>query len=392
MDNQFYSTLKAITTFTDVVNSDVYTQLPDNWSIISSDVRSSTKAIKKGKYKEVNMAGACIIAAISNYFKPLEIPFIFGGDGSTIAIPPCDIDEINGILSYSQQAVKDVYDLDLATGCISMKEIRDAGYDISVAKYELSKHVRQAIFWGNGTEYVERKIKSDSWIVSRTKVVDADFSGLECRWNEIPSKKDEVVAIIIKVMDQCDVEKSALYSQILTKIEQIYGEQINHRPVEIDQLKLAGRPTLLGAELKIRSYPTTAWAYLTYFLKLYYIQIVGWILMKFNITTSKTDWANYKQDFVQHADYRKFSDALRLVISGTIEQRHQLQEYLDQLFEERKAAFGIHSSFAALTTCYVTSYQHNHIHFIDGSDGGYAKASQDLKTRLTKLNRLKSES
>ena len=374
------------------MNRSVYTPLPDDWSIISSDVRSSTKAIKLGKYKEVNMAGACVIAAISNYFKPLEIPFVFGGDGATIAIPPCDIEEVNGMLSYSKQAVKDVYDLDLATGCISVKEIRDAGYDISVAKYELSKHVQQAIFWGNGTEFVEKKIKSELRSVTSKKVVTADFSGLECRWNEIPSKKDEVVSIIIKVMDQTDMEKSVLYKQILTKIEQIYGEQINHRPVDIDQLKLAGRPTLLSAELKIRSYPKTAWAYIKYFLKLYYMQFAGWILMKFKINTSETDWGDYKQDFVQHADYRKFSDALRMVISGTIEQRHQLQEYLEQLFEERKAAFGIHSSFAAITTCYVTSYQHNHIHFIDGSDGGYAKASQDLKIRLSKLKKLRTES
>lgn len=388
MDENFYSKLNPITNFRDVVNPNVYTEVPDGWSIIMSDVRESTYAIKEGKYKEVNMAGASIIAAISNYYKPIVIPFIFGGDGATMAIPTENIDDINGILAYSKKAVKDVYGLDLATGCIPIEEIRKAGHNISVAKYELSEHVQQAIFWGSGTEFFEKEIKSESWALKSSSSIRADFSGLECRWNEIPSKKDEVVAVIVRVLEDTDKAKSDLYREVLAKIEQIYGEQINYRPVDIDQMKLAGSPTLLNTELKIRSYPKTMWAYLKYFLKMYYTQIAGWILMKYKIKTSETNWGDYKQDFVQHADYRKFNDALRLVISGTVAQRHELQHYLDQLYIEKRAAYGIHSSFSAITTCYVTSYQKNHIHFIDGSDGGYAKAAQDLKIRLLNLNQL----
>lgn len=386
MEEEFYRLLTPVTVFTDVVNPDNYEPLPDSWSIISSDVRGSTEAIRLGKYKEVNMAGASIIAAISNYFKPMDLPFVFGGDGSLIAIPSKNMADIHGILKYCNQAISDVYGLDLATGCISMKDIRKAGYDIAVAKYELSDHVQQAIFWGDGTEYVEEKVKSDSWNFKSSKILQADFSGLECRWNEIPGKEDEILAIIIKVKEGSDVQKSSLYRDILEKIEQIYGNDTNYKPLEYDQLKLTGSPTLLKTELSIRSYPKNMISYIKYWLKLYYMQLAGWFLMNFKINTSQTNWADYKKDFIRHADYRKFSNALRLVISGKISQREQLEKYLETLYSEGKLAYGLHSSSAAITTCYVTSYQHSHIHFIDGSGGGYTKASQDLKDRLSKLD------
>ncbi len=62
-----------------------------------------------------------------------------------------------------------------------------------------------------------------------------------------------------------------------------------------------------------------------------------------------------------------------------------MASYLDGKFQERKLAYGVHPSFAAMVTCYVRSYQSNHIHFVDGTDGGYAKASQELKNRRKQL-------
>jgi hypothetical protein len=34
----------------------------------------------------------------------------------------------------------------------------------------------------------------------------------------------------------------------------------------------------------------------------------------------------------------------------------------------------------------VQSYNGNHLHFVDGSDGGYALAARELKKRLAALN------
>jgi hypothetical protein len=76
---------------------------------------------------------------------------------------------------------------------------------------------------------------------------------------------------------------------------------------------------------------------------------------------------------------------LRFVASGTVQQRLEMTEFLNDEFNKKKLVYGVHPSFASVVTCYVNSYQHNHIHFVDGTDGGYAKASQELKSRRKQM-------
>jgi hypothetical protein len=42
-----------------------------------------------------------------------------------------------------------------------------------------------------------------------------------------------------------------------------------------------------------------------------------------------------------------------------------------------------------MTTCFVTDYQKKHVHFIDGTNGGYASASVELKEQMKQLNNQK---
>ncbi|MEO1143394.1 MAG: DUF3095 family protein [Pseudomonadota bacterium] len=45
-----------------------------------------------------------------------------------------------------------------------------------------------------------------------------------------------------------------------------------------------------------------------------------------------------------------------------------------------KIIYGIHLQDEALITCVVPSiHQGDHVHFIDGSDGGYAQAAKKMK-------------
>ena len=49
--------------------------------------------------------------------------------------------------------------------------------------------------------------------------------------------------------------------------------------------------------------------------------------------------------------------------------------------------YGIYNSGAALMTCYVPGFANGyHIHFIDGSNGGYAMAAKQLKAQLKALS------
>ena len=50
-----------------------------------------------------------------------------------------------------------------------------------------------------------------------------------------------------------------------------------------------------------------------------------------------------------------------------------------------RLAYGLHRSSAALITCLVRSYAGQHLHFVDGADGGYALAARELAAQLEEL-------
>lgn len=383
----FYRDLPAIDQFPEIVDISHYEPLPDDWLVIATDIRGSTEAIASGKYRAVNMAGACAIAAIINDFPDLEIPFVFGGDGITIAMPDVGRDHIMGLLKYCREAVESSFGLELAAGCRTVAQLRKAGKDIKIGKYMLTEHVNQAIFWGDGVDYIEEIIKQPENNLSNVQIIEGDFSGLECRWNEIPSEKDEVLSVIIKSIIENETERSRFYRECLYKIEQIYGDESEYAPVKEERMSLSIKPKSLQGEAAIRSYPSTLAKKVFYLLKLYYTQFSGWYLMKKKISTKNTAWGEYKSDFVKNADFRKFSDGLKLVLTGTVDQRKRLRDYLKTQHDRGNLIFGTHASPASMTTCFVTDYQKKHVHFIDGTNGGYASASVELKEQMKQLNK-----
>lgn len=70
-------------------------------------------------------------------------------------------------------------------------------------------------------------------------------------------------------------------------------------------------------------------------------------------------------------------------LDGKDTQAEQLQSYLEAEHRAGRLVYGMHKSREALLTCIIQSYNGNHLHFVDGSDGGYALAARELKGRLS---------
>ncbi|MDR9419925.1 DUF3095 family protein [Gracilimonas sp.] len=382
---EFYKSLNILPSFREVSNYELYTPIPDDWYVALADIRGSTDAIRLGKYKEVNMAGASIIAALNNFYDTENIlPYLFGGDGSLIALPNEDIETVKGIMAFCRTAVADAYDLEMAVGLMSIKELREMGHDVRVARLSLSEIIDQTIFWGSGVTFAEDYIKKRDTLED-VEPIEADFSGLECRWSQVPSDKDEVAAYIIQAFGEDEEESVEIYEDCFQQIESIYGKDESFHPIREDALQMTANPLLLGVEWKLRTQPPTLKKKIKHAAMMLFQLVTGLFLMKFKKKTSETDWGDYKPDLVRHVDYKKFGDGLRFVATGTVQQRMDLTSFLDEMFQKKKLAYGVHPSFAAMVTCYVRSYQSDHIHFVDGTDGGYAKASQELKNRRKKL-------
>lgn len=386
MSVHFYKDLKSTDNFKTLADPGLYTQLPDDWCLAVSDVRDSTNQIKDGRYKDVNLIGASIIAAICNSVKETELPFSFGGDGAVIAFPGKYRKQAERISKGCRKHARENFNLNLAAGVIPVSELYEAGHNVLLAKFQTSEHVSQASFMGDGVliaeEWVKEKSEADTDFSNSSEI---DLSGLECRWNPFPA--DELaISLIIDVAEAPIEDQFDIYQSVLEGIYQIFDDRTSS-PVKEKEMELTFRLKNLWAESKLRSKGGHI-NRLGYFLKLIFLQLTGYIFMNYDISTNKTDWGDYKPDFIKNSDYRKFSQSLKMIITGSPKMKDKLSYFLESYFREGKLVYGIHVTDSTVTTCFVREYQKNHIHFIDGTGGGYTKASVGFKRRLKELSEM----
>lgn len=378
----FYKNLKQVNDFSKIMQDSNYCLIPNDWYVIVSDIKDSTKAIEKGMYKQVNFVAALTIIGILNIDKEEDFPYVFGGDGASLLIPPSLLEKSKKVLIEASKKAKEAFDLELRIGVINIKEIEKRGSFIEIAKLEITKDYTQAIIRGNGLELAEELLKKE---YETFKIQDdlkntytANFDGLECRWEDIKTLKDETISILIKSINQKD--SNEIYTNCIKNIEKIAGNYEQRNPIkEIDQLNLSFNPMVLNAEASIFSKNKIRKIFTI--LRLAFENLLGLILMKYSIG----QWGKYKQRIIRTTDTEKFDDMLRMVISTDTNQTKKLEEYLENLFLKKDIVYGIHKSDSALMTCLIFQRHGKHIHFVDSSKGGYALAAKELKNRLNFL-------
>ena len=379
--------------FFSISNPALFHPLPESWLIAVSDIQNSTAAIGRGEYKYVNILGASPIVGLLNKQNKNQIPYTFGGDGSVVCIPPDMQQQARAVLATCRIVGRKEYDLNLRAALIPVKQIREAGYDVQVARYRVSEVYDQAVFRGNGLNYAEELLKSDTahseeYLVdtgpSASPAGTVDFTGLECRWQEV-GKRDRTVITVLVAPNPDREDHEEINRNLLQKLHKLFGFDENTNPVDPSHLSMSMSLSSLLGEIKFRTFGMNWWQRLKYILKMEMEIITGKLFMALGYESSKTNWSLYKPDLARHSDHRKYDDMVRLVLSGTPRQLEQLEEYLETEFKAGKLAYGLHVSDTAMITCMVFKYQREHMHFVDGSQGGYVEAAKQLKRRKEKL-------
>ncbi len=391
MSDDFYQTLPSFSVFSDYARPEHYTPLPEDWILVITDVKGSTQAIEQGRYKDVNALGVASIMALLNAVKPLEIPYVFGGDGANLSVPPSRLDAVKSALIATRHMARDSFGMELRIGIVAARTVLDAGHQVKVGKYKASPYYQQAMFWGGGLSYADALVKSDApdnpYVVPEDEVeADANFHGFECRWNEIPSPNGETAAILVHALQNTDMSRKETFDRVNERITRIYGGEDYYRPVCPENLSLTFSTKKLSTEVNIHTAFQPEWRKRLYKTKLFALNALGKYLMARGVKTESTDWGAYKQTFVTNSDFQKFDELLRMIISGTEAQNRQLREFLEGERLSGKLAYGFHTSSHAMTTCIIFNYSTHHFHFLDGSNGGYAMAARELKRQLNKIN------
>jgi len=388
--DHFYSGLTVLDDFPAVTDLTNYRELPENWHVVVADIQNSTGAIQSGLYKAVNILGVSVITSILNVTKPLAIPYIFGGDGATLCIPDHLIPQARQALIGTKILADFEYNLHLRVGIVPISIIKQAGLNVLVARHRMSGYFFQAAFSGGGIEYAENLIKDSNngslYRLGRAPEGSvADLSGLECRWDNVPSKRGEIISLIVKAIAPSIEKEAAIYCEIIKKVHDIYGNDDQCRPVYADGLRMTFNGKKLSHETKVRTFARGRQVYVMHWLLIRLQNVLGWLFMTCRLNVGGVPWGNYKNDLVKNTDFKKFDGMLREVLSGTPEQREKLKNYLEERFRKKECVFGIHSSDSALITCLINNRSGDHYHFIDGANGGYAMAATAMKHRLKSL-------
>lgn len=389
----FYNDIKPFDNFQEILKPENYYQAPDDWYAVIADIKGSTKAIEAGKYKEVNTVGAsCIIAVLNAIDKDIQIPYVFGGDGASFLIPPDQLDATLQALSGTQEMAKDQFDLNVRVGLLKTSDMHDTGSFIRVAKYNLSNNITTAMFSGGGFNKADALIKQheDKYSIKnhhQDLMNFADFSGLECRWNPIKSKRGKIVTLIAMARND---DSNKVYGALLTKIDAIYGKKNNYRPNCAKDMSLAFNARSLRPEHKIRTHKKDFRKKISYALKIIYQYLLGILFFKLNFKNEKFDGEQYVNELIANTDFQKFDDSLRMVIDSTHGQTNELEAYLEEEYRKGNIYYGMHLAEEALLTCLVFSRISNHLHFIDGASGGYALAARKMKEQIKKVREIES--
>jgi hypothetical protein len=370
-DDRFYQALVPFDSFEDVVRRDRYRPLPNDWIVAVTDVSHSTEAIEQGRYREVNTAGAAVLAAVSNALPDLQFPSTFGGDGASFAAPSAYSAIIQDTLAKTAAWVEDALGLTLRIAVVPIADIRARQLDVLVARFAPSSNVTYATFAGGGIAWAERELKQGGYTVPRAPMgVTADLTGLSCRFAPISTKRGVILSLIVIPRD----DPTSFVELIQELLRALRSDGLHPLPAE-------GRlPASTGDHLdhaiKKGSRKISFAAWVTKCLHAILAR-VGTLL---RIPIGGFHEARFRRELVENTDYRKFDDGLRMTVDCPSELADLIDARLEEAQRHGACFFGTHRQLAANLTCFVPSpTRANHVHFVDGASGGYTLAAANLK-------------
>ncbi len=381
--SNFYTDLPASSLSVNelLIDERAFHQIPYDWSVIITDIRDSSIAVENGLSQLVNLVATGSIIAVLNIAGKagIDIPFFFGGDGATLLVPTVLLSESMDALVQHQMNAEKEFSLHLRVGSVSISEVYGNGSELKLAKVKRNAIFSIPIVLGNGLLYAEEVIKSEDPAdpPPRAQSAKLNLEGMECRWNRIPppAKSNEVVCLLVQALNES--KQAHTFKKVLDAVDSIYGELEKWHPISTTKLSLDIRPQKIKTELRMRQpgFSIGEW------LKNWFFVLYGKM-----VYSRREEGRKYLHSLVQLSDIFVIDGKINMVISGTADQHKRLEGFLQQMEENEEIQYGIYASRESIISCYVRDRKAQHIHFVDGSDGGYTKAAASLKQKMRAKN------
>jgi Protein of unknown function (DUF3095) len=378
----FYATVPVFHSFGSLMEPTLYTPLPDDWMLGLADIVQSTEAIRRNRYKAVNMAGAAVIAAVKNALHGRDFPYVFGGDGASFAVASRDFEPVRDALAATAAWAKDTLDLAMRIALVPLASVRGHGLDVRVARFAPSPNVTYAMFSGGGLAWAEAAMKRGEFTLDPAPSgARPDLYGLSCRFSPMASARGVILSLLIVPADGARPEsfRSAI-EELVRRIESSPGMSMPVPPP--DRMMIHWPPT--GADLEVHTLRSTRMPLFMRKAAVVARTFLYYLILRYKIRVGRFVPEIYLQQLVENSDFRKFDGALRMILDCSREFAVEIEDWLSAAASAGTLHYGLHRQEEALMTCFTPSPTDcDHVHFIDGAGGGYAAAAMALKARMT---------
>lgn len=379
-DASFHASVTVFGAFDQVADPSLFRPLPAGWVVGNADIVHSTQARAAGRAKAVNLAGAAVIAAVTNALAGEDLAYVFGGDGASFVVPArlaaTAATALAAVVSWSTHELE----LPMRCGMVPVEAIRAAGFDVRLARFAASPDVRYSMFAGGGLRWADAQIKQGRFGVEPA-APDArpDLSGLSCNWEQVSSSFGTILTVMIEPRGRFDDPR---FVDLVARLHALLADPSQARcPLPEGGPPLRWPPTGLALLAIVRRRPGESPLWLK--AKLALETLFNWVLLTTGWKAGNFDPARYRRETVANADFRGYDDGVRMTLDCTLAHADRIEALLATARAQGIARVGTHREEAALMTCIAPlPSRSDHVHFIDGAAGGYTAAATQIKADI----------
>lgn len=376
----FFSDLPLLARSDDTFDRSRYGAAPDDWELVVTDIVGSTLAVAEGNHKTVNFVAAMAIAALKNLCAPTRLPFLFGGDGSVVMVPPQHATAARRALARVRGFALREFGMRLRIGICPVAVLRRFGSDVLVGRFEPTPGNSFGVFLGGGVGMLETAARGrgDPELIALVAVpeslddgVPVDLDGLSCRWNPLQSGRGKMVTLIIHGA----ADPGAIHAHVMG----LAGQSGATAPVRVDTLSTSWPPKGFLLEAQAIRRGGALWMAV---LRVLWRTLLARLIFLVGRPVGGFDPKRYIDEITSNTDFCKHDDTVSFVIDCPQDCIAAIKTYLDQKQAAGELRYGMNVSQTALMTCLVTAASGGlHVHFVDGGDGGYTSAAKTMKAQ-----------
>ncbi len=362
-----------------------YTALGPDWSLAVADVVGSTRLASEGRHRDVNFVAGAVIAVLTEVLRqpPCEPACQFGGDGAIAAVPPGSRSAAADALAALADWAGTEMDVPLRVGIVPVRELLDEGLEVMAALQDFGQGNAFGHFLGSGIATAESWVKADPrrQIVPRPGPLPG-LDGLSCRWRPVPARRGTILCIIADPIPP-GTKGLEVITRLQAGIERIIPTGTAAPLGNGEPLRLR-LPTTESLGLELRTEPHRR--RLSRMVRAIAGTGLLWLADRTGIRVGILDARRYRRTMAERSDYRKEAGGPRYVLDVTLDEAAAIEALLERYAQAGEILYGTAHADSTTITCVVGDFAADrHVHFVDGAELGFWRASVQLKAMRARI-------